>query len=83
MENRLDSGVRSVERERWRGRGRLPAGADKLICDTMAVWHGEEHTPPRLLRALTRFVWAGSVWQMQRRGQCPRATKGSLFGVLA
>lgn len=45
MENRLDFGMRSVERERWRWRGWLPAGADKLSCDTMATWHREERTP--------------------------------------
>lgn len=72
MDNRLYFGVRSVEREARRQRRRLVGGAHTLSCKMQAVWQGEEHT--HLLLALTRFVWACSAWQLQRRGQCPAAS---------
>lgn len=71
----------SVERE-TRRQGRLLCWRSTQLELRDARQSGREWHP-HLLPALTRFVWAGSVWQMQRRGQCPAATKQVLFGVPA
>lgn len=84
MDNRLYFGVRSVERQARRQRRRLVGGAHTLSCEMKAVWQGEEHT--HLLLALTRFVWAGSVWQLAATSRSVPSGKRQeevLFGVLA
>lgn len=73
----LLGGVRLSE-----GTGAGAGGFPREQTDSAAIsWQSGTGKSTHLLPALTRFVWAGSVWQMQRRGQCSGAAKELLFVV--